>query len=345
MKNPNGYGCIRLMSGNRRRPYAFIATVDGRQKYIAAFETIYDAKIFQSRYFEEHHRDFLPSYHKKITFSELYFRWLSFHKDEDNALSRSTLSGYEYAYAHCYPLHEKYFPDLQFLELQSVINHMRFKENLSYSSCKKVKNLLSLMYKYAIKANICQTNYALLLSIGHNHPVYPHHVMSRQKINRLWSSLDTPGADTVLILLYTGMRCGEMLQLQKADVHLRQRYIRITRSKTAAGIRIIPIHHRIAPLIESRMKSPGDALICDGDGRPYNYGRYCTIWRSVMHLIRADGHTTHDCRHTVATLLDNAGANETAKRRILGHAGGDITERVYTHKNQRQLRKCIELLK
>lgn len=67
--------------------------------------------------------------------------------------------------------------------------------------------------------------------------------------------------------------------------------------------------------------------------------------RSVMHLIRADGHTTHDCRHTVATLLDNAGANETAKRRILGHAGGDITERVYTHKGLRQLRKCIELLK
>ena len=64
-----------------------------------------------------------------------------------------------------------------------------------------------------------------------------------------------------------------------------------------------------------------------------------------MHSINADGHTTHDCRHTVATLLDNAGANETAKRRILGHTGGDVTERVYTHKNIRQLRKCIELLK
>lgn len=59
----------------------------------------------------------------------------------------------------------------------------------------------------------------------------------------------------------------------------------------------------------------------------------------------AAGHTTHDCRHTVTTLLDNAGTNETAKRRILGHAGGDVTERVYTHKNIRQLRKCIELLK
>ena len=234
--------------------------------------------------------------------------------------------------------------DLRYADYQRVIDDMR-RHGLSYSSVKKVRSLISLLLKYADKIELSTTNYAPLLSIGRNRPVRPHHTFSRQKINRLWAAVDYPGVDTVLILLYTGMRCGEMLQLQKSDVHLRQRYIRITRSKTAAGIRIIPIHHRIAPLIESRMESPGDALICDMTGRPYNYGRYCTVWRTVMHHIRADGHTTHDCRHTVATLLDNAGANETAKRRLLGHAGGDITERVYTHKNLRQLRKCIELLK
>lgn len=90
---------------------------------------------------------------------------------------------------------------------------------------------------------------------------------------------------------------------------------------------------------------PGQFLITDKNGMPYNYGHYCDIWKRIMIEIKAIGHTTHDCRHTVATLLDNAGANETAKRRILGHAGGDITERVYTHKGLRQLRKCIELLK
>ena len=255
-----------------------------------------------------------------------------------------TLDSYRNAYQHLSTLHGMSIEDLRYADYQRVIDDMR-RHGLSYSSVKKVRSLISLLLKYADKIELAITNYAPLLSIGRNRPVRPHHTFSRQKINRLWKSVDSPGVDTVLILLYTGMRCGEMLQLEKADVHLRQRYIRITRSKTAAGIRIIPIHHRIAALIESRMKSPGDALICDDTGRPYNYGRYCTIWRSVMHRIRADGHTTHDCRHTVATLLDNAGANETAKRRILGHAGGDITERVYTHKGLRQLRKCIELLK
>ena len=136
-----------------------------------------------------------------------------------------------------------------------------------------------------------------------------------------------------------------MLHLQKSDVNLRQGYIRITKSKTVSGIRTIPIHHRILPLIARRMTSSGVYLIADTEGKPYDYSRYCLLWRAVMHSIKADGHTTHDCRHTVATLLDNAGANETAKRRILGHAGGDVTERVYTHKGLRQLRKCIELLK
>lgn len=344
MKNPNGYGCIRLMSGNRRRPYAFIATINGRQKYIAAFETICDAKVFQAKFFEDNHRDFLPS-HKKISFAELYFRWLSFHKDEDRILSKSTLTGYEYAYSHCSTLYNKCFPDLQYLDLQAVINCMR-KNGLSYSSCKKVKNLLSLMYKYAIKANICRTNYALLLSIGRNHPVYPHHVISRQKINRLWNALDYPGVDTVLILLYTGMRVSEMLNIVKAEVNLRQKYIRITHSKTASGIRVIPIHSRILPLVQARINKPSQYLICDNTGKPYDYARYrATVWHKVMKQIRGEKHTPHDTRHTFTTLLDNAGANENAKRKILGHATGDVTDRVYTHKSLRQLRKSIELLK
>lgn len=341
MRNPNGYGCIKHLSGRRRRPFVFVVTDAGRQRPVEYFTNLVDAQIFQADYHRTHRHRSLPGH--KITLAELYHRWLPRHI-EDTQPSQSTLDSYRNAYQHLSTLHGMPVEDLRYADYQRVIDDMRH-HGLSYSSVKKVRSLISLLLKYADKIELSTTNYAPLLSIGRNRPVRPHHTFSRQKINRLWKSVDSPGVDTVLILLYTGMRCGEMLQLQKVDVHLRQRYIRITKSKTAAGIRIIPIHHRIAALIESRMKSPGDALICDVDGQPYNYGRYCTIWRSVMRLIRAEDHTTHDCRHTVATLLDNAGANETAKRRILGHAGGDITERVYTHKGLRQLRKCIESLK
>lgn len=341
MRKPNGYGSIKHLSGRRRRPFVFVVSEGGRQRPVEYFTTQIEAEIFAADYNKVHHHRSLPDH--QTTFMEVYHRWLPAHIADTNP-SQSSLDSYQNSFRHLAVLHHEPFAKLRYADYQRVLDGMR-KSGLSYSSLKKVRSLISLLEKYAHKTELSSKSYAPLLSIGRNRAVRPHHVFSRQKINRLWCQADAFGVDTVLILLYTGMRCGELLGLQKSDVHLRQRYIRITRSKTAAGIRIIPIHHRIAPLIESRMKIPGDALICDGDGRPYNYGRYCTVWRSVMHLIRADGHTTHDCRHTVATLLDNADANETAKRRILGHAGGDITERVYTHKGLRQLRKCIELLK
>lgn len=216
---------------------------------------------------------------------------------------------------------------------------------LSYSSLKKVRSLISLLSQYASKIELTNKNYAPLLSIGKNRQVRPHKPFSRQKINRLWKNISVANVDTVLILLYTGMRIGELLHLHKSNINIRQRFIRIAKSKTASGIRVIPIHPRILPLIIARMDSPGVTLLSDTNGKPYDYSRYCNTWHAVMRLINATGHTTHDCRHTVTTLLDNAGANETAKRRILGHAGGDVTERVYTHKSIRQLRKCIELLR
>lgn len=341
MRKPNGYGSIKRLSGNRRRPFIFVVSVERKQKPVEYFTTQVEAEIFQADYNKLHFHRSLPAH--QITLAELYYRWLHAHT-ANTAPSQSTLASYANSFKHLGPLHYEPFQSLKYADYQKILDSMR-KSGLSYSSLKKVRSLISLLEKYALKIELINKCYAPLLSIGKNKAVRPHHPFSRQKINRLWAHCDEPGVDTVLILLYTGMRVGEMLHIQKADVNLRQGYIRITKSKTVSGIRTIPIHHRIFPLIANRMKSSGLYLITDSEGRPYDYNRYCQLWRSIMHSIKADGHTTHDCRHTVATLLDNAGANETAKRRILGHAGGDVTERVYTHKGLRQLRKCIELLK
>lgn len=329
------------MSGRRRRLFVYVVSHGGKQKSVAYFATQLEAEIFAADYVKEHKGTSLVDH--KVTLAELYHRWLPRHI-ADTAPSDSAICGYANAYRHLQPLHLRPYEDIKYADYQRIIDKMR-KFGLSYSSVKKVRSLVSLLEAYADKLELGGRRYAQLLSLGRNIPVQPHRPFTRQKINRLWNIVDVPGVDTVLILLYTGMRVGEMLQLEKSDISLRQQTIKITHSKTAAGIRTIPIHHRIRPLIEARMTTPGKPLIADRNGRGYSYSRYCTLWCRIMHSIRGDGHTTHDCRHTVATLLDNKGANETAKRRILGHAGGDVTERVYTHKGLRQLRRCIELLK
>ncbi|WP_302530787.1 tyrosine-type recombinase/integrase [Megamonas funiformis] len=200
------------------------------------------------------------------------------------------------------------------------------------------------MFKYALMMEYVDKNYVMLLNLGKNKQKRPHKPFTRQKINKLWSNLNIEGVDTVLILIYTGMRIGELLELTKDNVYLRQKYIKITKSKTKSGLRIIPIHEKIFPLIQIRMQTSGKYLICRHDEKPYNYSIYCTLWDKIMLTINAK-HTPHDCRHTCATLMDNVEVNYNAKRKILGHACSDVTNGVYTHKNIRQLRKAINKIK
>ena len=241
MRKPNGYGCIKKLSGNRRRPFAFVVSKDGKQKPVAYFTNQIDAEIFQADYNKVHHHHSLPGH--QITLLELYHRWLPAHI-ADTSPSQSTLCSYENSLKHLSSIQYEPFTALKYVDYQRIIDSMR-KDGLSYSSCKKVRSLISLLSKYADKIELGGKNYASLLSIGKNKSIRPHHPFSRQKINRLWQHTDYPGVDAILILLYTGMRVGEMLALQKSDINMHHHYIRITKSKTAAGIRTIPIHHRI----------------------------------------------------------------------------------------------------
>ena len=341
MRKPNGYGSIKKLTGNRRRPFVFLVSQEGKQRPLAYFCTQIEAEIYAADYNKKHNNKILSGH--EITFAELYYRWLPFHTDKYQP-AKTTLCSYKVAFQHCLALHEMPLRKIKYHHLQSVIDDVK-RKGLSYSSCKKVRSLLSLMFKYGIMMEYCNKNYAALLNLGKNKSVRPHKPFTRQKINRLWNNINMPGVDTVLILIYTGMRVGELLNLTTDDIYLRQKYIKITKSKTKSGLRSIPIHEKILPLIVARMQNAtGKFLISNHNGKAYNYSTYRQLWNKIMQQIHAK-HTTHDCRHTCATLLDNAEANENAKRRILGHATGDVTDIVYTHKNLKQLRKAMNKIK
>ena len=340
MRKPNGYGSVKKLTGNRRRPYVFLISAEGKQKPISYFCTQAEAEIYAAEYNKKHTSKILHGH--QITFSELYYRWLPFHIDKYQP-SKSTINSYKNSYKHCLPLHEMPLKKIKYYHLQDVIDTVK-KKGLSYSSCKKIRSLISLMFKYGIIMEYCNKNYANLLNLGKNKAIRPHKSFTRQKINKLWTNLEIDGIDTVLILIYTGMRVGELLNLTKDNVYLRHKYIKITKSKTKSGLRAIPIHEKIFPLITKRMNMHGKYLICDSNGNSYNYSKYRTLWNKIMQQINAK-HSTHDCRHTCATLMDNAEVNFNAKRRILGHSDGDVTDTVYTHKNLKQLRKAINKIK
>lgn len=114
--------------------------------------------------------------------------------------------------------------------------------------------------------------------------------------------------------------------------------------KTKAGIdRTIPIHKKILPLIERRLKDSDDILSFFDKGSMSNYDALRYRWKKLMKKLNLE-HLPHDCRHTFATNMDNAGANKLSIKRIMGHSSKSVTDAVYTHKDLDQLIKAIDLL-
>lgn len=54
-----------------------------------------------------------------------------------------------------------------------------------------------------------------------------------------------------MILINTGVRIGELLELKKENVHLEKQYFEIVSSKTESGIRKVPIANHMIPIFEN----------------------------------------------------------------------------------------------
>lgn len=335
MRLPNGFGSISKLSGNRRKPYVVrksAVSFNGKRKllYLGTFET-YDKAI---QFLSEYNKEDKPQ--ELITFARVYTLWLKNHSEH---VSKSAVDGYKNSFRHITPIISKPISQVKYSDLQALIDDMKNK-GFHYSSLKKVRSLLNMLYDYAIVNEWCDKKLSEFLVIGKNEPINPHSVYTRQQINKLWRS-DNPNSALPLILLYTGMRSKELRQLKKSDIKLKQKFIDIKQSKTKAGIRIIPIHERILPLVRRLMTTDGKYLLGEYE---MTYERFANKFNEVMQEENIK-HTTHDCRHTFATLLSNANANEVTRRRLLGHASNNVTDAVYTHKALPQLRQAIKLLR
>lgn len=263
---------IQKIKGASKRPYVVYSVIG----YYATYDDAVDA-LKQNR--------------QSKTLQQVYEMWLPSHS---KSVSSNTLNNYGSAFAHLVRIHDVAMNDITYLQLQSIIDHM-LSTGLSYSSCKKVRTLISQLFDYAIIDGWCTTNYAKFLNLGHNKPVRPHKPFTTQAINRLWR-LSSPLHDIPLILLYTGMRASELINLKARDVNRKQRTIKITSAKTKSGIRTIPIHERIWPIIERRLNTIYVTQECR------TYSALSRDFNKAMNTINAK-HTTHDCRHTLPHVL------------------------------------------
>lgn len=321
MKNANGMGGIVNLGKRRRNPYAVRVTegwIDGKQlyRYIGYYPTRKEAQQALAAYTVDPHL----VVKSQLTFADL---WADWSKSGLRDLSRQTNDSYRAAYNNLSPLHDKQFSEIRTAEIQAVIDGC----GKGYSTRNNMKVVCSYLYKYAIQNDIVQRDYSQYIKVGKNE-AKEKNIFSDIEIQLLFENDDLPYADAVLILLYTGFRVQEFLNIRKTDVDLSQGIITGGLKTEAGRGRTVPIHSKIEKYVKAKYDACADPF---GRLTPINQSSFRTHFDRLMEQLHIEGKTPHCTRHTFATLMGREGVDALAITQIMGHADYGFTVKHYTH--------------
>jgi integrase len=180
--------------------------------------------------------------------------------------------------------------------------------------------------------------------------------VSTESEARILAAAHTPRQRIIVpFLRWTGLRVSEAAATLDEDVDLSQLEIRVRVSKTARGIRTIPL----LPVLEEPVRAwraycqryglhqPGATFLVTRHGTPMQSRHIWWTVRTVAaraNVTAIGGHTVtpHTLRRTYATDLLNRGVRLEVVSRLLGHSTTAVTEKFYAHLSDARLRAELE---
>lgn len=324
LKRANGTGTVYKLQGRRRRPWAAAKgkTVIGYyETKTAALEAL---NRLAGRSLDERYN---------MTFSEVFAAWKEEHYRD---ISSSGITSYNRAYDVFAPLHNRKFRELKTADFQAVIDKYMHQ---SHSTVSKHKQLITQMSEWAKREELITTNFAAYVKL-------PEKVRKEKEIfsDDDIAKLEADGSETariILMLIYTGMRIGELFALPLEDYH--ETYV-IGGEKTAAGRnRIIPIRPEGRGYFRYFADNADGPLLLSG----YTGDRVAANFRRrnyypLLDRLGIERKTPHATRHTYASRARKAGMPPEILQKILGHADYSTTANIYVHTDIEELVKSVE---
>lgn len=141
-----------------------------------------------------------------------------------------------------------------------------------------------------------------------------------------------------LLMLYCGLRRGEVIGLKASDlngdsvrieraVHFVGNQPRISGTKTEHGKRTVPAPDFILPGLP---KMNSDCYVLTGKPKPMTETAFVRAWESYLKHLKADIRP-HDLRHSYCTWLRDCGIDIHQAIIWMGHADESMILRIYDH--------------
>ena len=287
----------------------------------------------------------------KPTFKEYMDKWFETYKTP--TLKPTTLRGYRSnMQTHIYPFFgEKRIDEIHTDDIQTFMNE---RQHLARNTMHTMLVLISEVLESACEDGLIEVNPAASkrLSIP-SKGKKERDALKPEQIKEIIEAIPTLGnpdeRKLLALLIFTGMRRGEVLGLRWEDIDFAKKLIhveqnvtfaenqpRVGSTKTKSGKRIIPLDDRLAEFLKPFGKS---GYIIGGE-KPVTDMVFRRLYRNISEKVNLYGATPHVFRHTYITMLAKSGVDLKTVQKISGHADISTTLNINTHTREAEIQNA-----
>lgn len=270
---------------------------------------------------------------------------------------------------HLESLNNKAIAEIRMFDVADLINNLAaYNPHTGAPSSKKlltdVKSLIVQTFELAIVNRAIDYNPARSVKIPRSAPKSKRRPITDELIDLIRK---TPHKAQVaaMIMLYAGLRRGELLALTWNDIDFENKAITINKSiefiknvpklkhsaKTEAGNRNVTMPTILFDFLKKQKKT-SIYVLPGADGGIMTAAAWRTMWdayvaeicgskKGIDAQIMSEPFTAHQLRHTYATMLYDAGVDVLTAKELLGHSDVKTTLDIYTHLSKERRLKSV----
>lgn len=241
-------------------------------------------------------------------------------------------------------------------QIREYVRHLREQRRLKEATIKRKLASLKLLFKWALREGVIRTNPFDAVNERIRLPKRLPRALDRGDRESLRKALrlDSRAVDfdeirrktAVHLLLDTGIRVGELVSINLADVSLaggsvlihgkgnRQRLVYLMQKQLFRKVERYLAHRQ-------RIQTSSDKLLVTGSGSPVHAVGIRAELKGMSQDAGIQRHVTpHMLRHTCATQWLEGGLDIRYVQKLLGHQSISTTE-IYTHVSDQGLRDAL----
>lgn len=304
------------------------------------------------------------------SFAEWAQRWLRLKSYE---VSESRYKVEQSYLKHLEPLFPIAIGDIQTISIQEIIFELakmnpNTKKPTARSTLISIRAVARQIFELAIESQVLVRNPADYVKLPQTKPKKKRRALTKEE--QAWVQETEHRAQLpAMIMLYAGLRRGEVIPLTWGDIDFTDNTITVNKSverignqfnvkhtaKTSAGNRIVAMPELLQGFL---MDQPRDGVLITTDvtGAMHTQTSWRRMWESYQFELNwqhgrftplnprpenkyspngvpriIDTITPHMLRHTYATILYFAGVDALTAKDLLGHADIQTTLNIYTH--------------